>query len=185
MSFGNIIGLIGYILSAAAYLLHIPEAKNNTNVVIGMIIITLGYLALAAAKIIGLIIQEKEHFEKKNDDVTKLKEWTLTTKENKNIIAWFGNLLLLIFFAGIFIYPQMTFHVRFYDAFAAIGYGLYVLSTWIHSIPMYIVALPLVMYYFFGMSLKFNEEGWISKVQLIARFLLVIYYSMMPFSFAH
>lgn len=180
------IALLGYLLSAISYLLHIPEARGITTIIIGMIMISLGYVLLASSKVISLIISDdvetKEHYTDKKTDAQVLKEWTLATKENKNLIAMFGNGLLFLFFTLIHFIPSLTFHVRFYDIFAAIGYGLYVLAKWIPRISMIAVAIPLVMYYFFAAAIKFSEEGWISKLQLVARTLLIVYYASLPFS---
>jgi hypothetical protein len=162
MAFTDVIGFLGYILSASAYLLRIPETRGIESIIIGMILVSLGYISLASAKVIKFI--EKEH-----------------KKSTLKWIPMIGNALLFSFFFLIYFIPNLTFHVRFYDLFAAIGYGLYVLAKWLKDIPMYVVAIPLVMYYFFGAAIKFSEEGWIDKLQLIARTLLIIYYASIPF----
>jgi hypothetical protein len=181
----DVIGLTGYVMSAIAYLLHIPEARGVDSVIIGLILLSLGYTLLASSKVVSIIIhskdKDKEHYTDKKTDAEVLKEWTLATKERKNLLALFGNACLFLFFTLIHFIPGLTFHIRFYDIFAAIGYGLYVVSKWVKAIPMYVVALPLVMYYFFGAAIKFYDHGWISIFQMVARTLLMVYYATLPF----
>jgi hypothetical protein len=69
----------------------------------------------------------------------------------------------------------MTFQLRFYDVFAAIG-NLVAVFTKFGYIPLWFAFTPLIIYYVLAGSIKVFEKGLIEKVQLVARLTLAAYY---------
>lgn len=166
---GIILGLIGFFLSFVSYFMYIPEALEYWPTVIGMVIIGSGYLVLFIDKVYTIYIQSLED-KKKKDDIRDL-------KKNQRILNIVGYVLLATFFFTIHLIPQITFRVRFYDVFAAIGYFVAVFTKFAY-VPVWAAYVPLVIYYILAGSIKVFEKGVIEKLQLVARIVLAAYYGM-------
>lgn len=110
-----------------------------------------------------------EDKQKKND--------TELMKKNAKILSVVGYALMAAFFFLIHVFPQVTFRLRFYDVFAAIGYFV-AFFTKFGYIPLWLAYAPLVIYYILAGSIKVFEKGWVEKLQLVARLLLAVYYGM-------
>lgn len=167
----DIAAAIGYSASAFTYLAHGIQERENMYVLIGMMLVTLGYSSLFGSKIIALYKNWKQRLNKKNDEVTH--DDDAADYQWKTIMQYFGYALLATFFTVILIRPEFTIHVRFYDIFAAIGYVMLLLSKWIST---KIALVPIILYYLFGSIKKITDKGWINKTQLVARTILLIYY---------
>ena len=87
-----------------------------------------------------------------------------------------GYAFLAIFFGLIHFYPQLTFHVRYYDKLAAIGAFLRTVTN-LRYISL-IGVLFLLAYYILGTIPKFTEKGLVNKLQLVSRAMLVVYYGI-------
>lgn len=166
----DIAAAIGYSASAITYLAHGIQEHENIYVLIGMSLVTCGYASLFGSKIMALYNAWKHRQNKKNDEVTRDDD---ADYQWKTILQYFGYALLATFFTVILIRPEFTLHVRFYDIFAAIGYEMLLLSKWI---SIKIALIPIMLYYLFGAIKKISEKGWISKTQLFARTVLLVYY---------
>jgi hypothetical protein len=166
------LAIVGYFLSLVTYVARIMEVIPKFPIVLGMAIVSLGYLFLLSAKIIVAMDKNYKEENKENPDVG-----LPYFKHNKNrIVEWLtfvGNLLLGLFFVSIFIIPQLTLHVRWYDVFAAFGY-----SSAIAPIPAIIPLISLVVYYFFGSVTKSWNNTWKDKLQIISRVILAIFYAL-------
>ena len=157
------IGTIGFFLTVVGYVGVFIHAFPTFPIMIGMIMLSTGYGCLMVASIFKK--KEKEHFGAgESNTVSTLKKT--------------GYTLLFLFFALIHLYPGLTFHVRYYDIFAAVGYGLALLSKFVPAIPVAVPYSILTLYYIFGSYQKLDEEGWINFVQLISRTLLAIFYGV-------
>ena len=180
------LAIIGYFLSVMGYVGRIFEGiSHNLWIVLGMILVTSGYGALLISKMRRLReeaeeeeLQKKEGFsaEEAKEKLEPIRKMDLWSSEKFTTL---GYGLLYAFFAGILIFPWMTFTVRYYDPFAAAGYGLAFASKFYKDIiPYYLPFGLLTLYYIMGSYIKINEEGWINLVQLISRTILAIYYGM-------
>lgn len=164
-----VLGIVGFFLSFVSYFMFIPEAIENWPTVVGMIVIGSGYLVLFIDKIFSIYIKSLED-KKKKDDIRDL-------QKNEKILNLVGYVLLATFFFMIHLLPQVTFRVRFYDVFAAIGYFVAVFTKFAY-VPVWAAYVPLVIYYVLAGSIKVFEKGMIDKIQLVARIVLAAYYGM-------
>lgn len=164
---GYVLAIAGFFLCFISYVMYIPEVIEHVPTVIGMVLVASGYAILFIHKIYALHIKTLET-KKKQDDVSKLKRIA-------TIMDFTGYVLLAIFFFGIHVFPALTFRVRFYDVFAAIGYfvGMFTKTS---LVPVWVAFAPLVIYYVFAGSVKVFEHGIIEKIQLVGRLLLAAYY---------
>jgi hypothetical protein len=160
-------GLVGYMLSFIAYMMFVPEALQHYPIIIGMILVSAGYIILFVREVYGKVIEKTKA---KPED--KRSMW-----KNARKLHVAGFALLAAFFFLIHIYPNVTFHLRFYDIFAAIGYIVAFFNEFGY-IPAWIAYVPLVVYYALAGSVKVFEKGWAEKLQLISRLLLAFYYGM-------
>lgn len=158
--------LVGYLLSFISYLLFVPEALQHSPIIIGMILVSSGYIILFV----------REVYKSLNNHDTKARYKPIVLK-NASILHVVGFGLLALFFFAIHIYPGITFRLRFYDIFAAMGYFTAFFAE-LGYIPFGIAYVPLVLYYSLSGSIKIFEEGWVEKLQLIARLSLATYYGM-------
>lgn len=163
------LGLIGFFLSFISYFMFIPEAIEHWPTVIGMVVIGSGYLVLFIDKLYTIYIKSLED-KKKKDDIRDL-------EKNEKIINIVGYILLATFFFTIHLIPQITFRVRFYDVFAAIGYFVAVFTKFTY-VPAWAAYVPLIIYYVLAGSIKVFEKGVIDKLQLVARLVLAAYYGL-------
>lgn len=167
-----LLAICGYFLSFVGYAARVYEQMPKLPIVIGMIIVTLGYLALLASKV--LIVSDSKYRvnAKENPDVGVP---LFHTNKNRGAewLMFAGNALLAIFFVSIFLLPELTMHVRWYDIFAAFGY-----SSAIAPVPAIIPLTSLVIYYFFGAVTKSWSESWIDKTQIVSRLMLAIFYAL-------
>jgi uncharacterized membrane protein (DUF485 family) len=113
--------------------------------------------------------------QKKNDNINQEE---IQKKQSLNaILKSIGFALVFSFFCLIHVAPQFTFHLRFYDMFAAVGYFLALLSS-VKIVPYWIACIPLVAYYVIAGGIKLVEPGIIEKIQLIGRLVLAMYYGI-------
>lgn len=179
----NYIAMFGFLLSAVSYLSHMFVAFESVYFVIGMLLISVGYTSLFVVKLLGLLKERKEREQKKTDALTEDEGdnpkdgWDV-----KAALQYFGYGMLFTFFGLIYFKPEFTLHYRFYDAFAAVGYFLMMLTKYI---PLALALFPVVLYYLFGGLHKIHEKGWINKLQLVARSLLLVYYGATLISALH
>jgi hypothetical protein len=163
------IGITGLFLSAVSYMMYIPEAVEQVSTVLGMILVSCGYILLLIDQIFGVYINSLKE-KKKTDDVKDL-------QKTSKIINVLGYILLAIFFFLIHLMPEFTFRIRFYDVFAAIGYFVAIFTKF-GMVPLWSAYMPLIVYYLLAGSIKVFETGIIEKIQLIARLLLAAYYTL-------
>lgn len=179
----NYVAMAGFVLSALSYLAHMLVGFESIYFIMGMLMLVVGYSALFTSKIL-LVVKEKKEADKvaenKKVDTPTPDAYggdegknPKTSMDAKTLLQYFGYAILVAFFVIIFIKPEFTLKVRFYDAFAALGYFLMMLTKYI---PLAIAVFPVLLYYIFGGAYKVIEEGWINKLQLVARTLLVVYY---------
>lgn len=175
----NYVAMAGFILSALSYLAHMFVGFESVYFVIGMTMLVCGYSALFTSKLIAVIKEKKAAEDKKTDAPTPDAyggdegKNPKTSFESKTVLQYFGYALLTTFFVLIFVKPEFTLHIRFYDVFAAVGYFLMMLTKYV---PLALAVFPVLLYYIFGGAYKITEEGWINKLQLVARSLLALYY---------
>lgn len=168
----NYIAMAGFFLSGLSYLSHVLVGYESLYFVMGMILLVFGYGALFTSKLLEVLKERKLAATKKRDDTGADME-ELSSTNAKTLTKYFGYAALATFFGIIFIKPEFTLHVRFYDAFAAMGYFALLLTKYI---PLALAVFPVLLYYIFGAGFKIKEEGWINRLQLVARTLLVVYY---------
>lgn len=154
------LGTVGFFLTVIGYLGVLHRAFPSFPVMMGMIMLTTGYGCLLMASLA-----------KKKENGKGESEMTSTLKK-------VGYILLFSFFTLIHLFPGLTFHVRYYDIFAAVGYGLALLTKLIPGIPVAVPYTILTIYYILGSYQKISEESWIDFLQLISRTLLAIFYGV-------
>lgn len=165
------LGLIGFFLAFISYLMYIPEAAGKFPILLGMITVTSGYILLFAREVY-VVSQKKEDV--KDPRVKKVAK----------SIQLAGYALLATFFFVMHLIPQITFRVRFYDVFAAIGYlvGIFTKDGYV---PLWMSYGPLVVYYVLAGGVKLFERGIVEKIQMVARALLAVYYARLLLAVAH
>lgn len=171
--------MAGFLLSALSYVSHMLIDFENPYFVIGMILIVTGYVALFASKLLGVLKERTYARVKKTDDESANPK---SNADAKTVLQYFGYAILAVFFTMIFFKPEFTLHVRFYDVFGAVGNFMLLLTKYI---PLSLAVFPLVLYYVIGGAYKIKEEGWINKLQLVARALLALYYGSTWMSSMH
>lgn len=172
----HIVAMIGFIISALTYVTHAFDQRSDVYVLIGMTVITLGYVFLFAGKLIAYRQGQKADAVKKTDEEHE------NPKPGSNVLPYFGYATLAIFFIGTFFFRQFTIHYRFYDVFGGIGYLMMMLTKYI---PAVIPIACVLLYYFFGGIVKIWDEGWVNKAQMVARSMLVVYYGATLMSVMH
>lgn len=179
----NYIALVGFLLSALSYLAHTFVKFEGIPFIIGMLLISSGYEALFSSKLIAIIKERKQSHDKKTDAPSKDEEENPKPKlDVQTLLQYFGYALLAIFFTLIFFKREFTLQFRIYDPLAAIGNFMMLFTKYI---PVSIAVFPLILYYLFGGLIKVREEGWINKLQLVARMLLMTYYGATFMSSLH
>lgn len=176
----NVIAMIGFILSALTYLSNAFTTGRTVYMIIGMIVITSGYIFMFSSKFIAYLKATKDAADKKNDTLTT--DVHAAAVDIKTILQYLGYATLAVFFIGTFFFRQFTIHYRFYDFFAAAGYSLMTLTKFI---PITIPLILVILYYFFGCLIKIWDDGIINKTQMVARFLLLMYYTATIMSVLH
>jgi len=151
-------GVIAFTVTILAYLLNAKH--TNINIFPGMVMLISGYTLL----LIGEVIALRKHADHQNEQI------------QDTPVKQYGYALLAIFFGLIHIYPQLTFHVRYYDKFAAIGAFLLAISNLYYL--TFIGVSFLLVYCILGTIPKFTETGLVNKLQLFSRALLVIHYGI-------
>lgn len=175
--FAVIFAIIAYALTALGYLLRIPEALGSFMTFIGMLILVSGYSTIMASKIYYALKEKKEEESKKTDNVVD--EEVQKLEKSKKLLEIVGFSILAFFFIAIHFVPSLTFEVRYYDKIGAIGYLLVLMYVFFQQVPVYIVYIPLILYYIFGGIRKIFEHGPVFKLQMVSRFMLagyLIYY---------
>jgi hypothetical protein len=140
-----------------------------------MLVVSMGYILLLANKILTL----KKGASKKTDDQSYAEDRLSNMYGHGDTMKLFGYALLFTFFGVIHFFPQFTFHLRFYDIFAAVGYFIAMFTKYV---PLWVAYVPLVVYYVLGGGIKIFEKGPIEKIQLVARILLAVYYGIGMFT---
>jgi hypothetical protein len=180
------LGTVGYFLSAVGYIARVFTLDVYTAAFLyGTLFVTLGYglLFIFNVKEVAASIKKEESESKskseskKTDD--KAKPDTKDHKEEKtdSTLLRTGYFFLFLFFAGSHLFPSLTERVRYYDIFAVGGYLLNMLTDYI---TFYIPLVLLLIYYICGSYQKILDwnNGWINKLQLVSRSILVVYYGL-------
>lgn len=163
------LGISGFFLSFISYTMYIPEAVEHVSTVLGMVLVSCGYVLLLIDKVYNVYIDSLKE-RKKTDNIKEL-------QRNSKIINILGYIMLATFFFLIHLMPEFTFRIRFYDVFAAIGYFVAVFTKF-GIVPVWAAYVPLIIYYLMAGSIKVFETGVIEKIQLLARLLLAGYYTI-------
>lgn len=161
----HFIAMVAAILTASTYLgRSIVDANYDTIAfVIGMLILSYGYFALFIASLRKVALPEDEDKEAKKKD-----RWSLV-----------GYILLATFYIGSIVIPGITPHIRFYDYFAAAGYGLMLIKSFVVGFPVLVAVLPLVFYYLFASIQKVRKShDLLDRLQAVARIMFFVYYSV-------
>lgn len=161
----HVVGLIGYLVCGVSYIMLIRRALSSIETTFGMVLVTIGYLLLGVGIAYG------------DGDGEVIRSINNSPKDSENdrkpYITIIGSMCLAIFFVGIHINPMLTFHLRQYDIFAAVGYLAKTMVA-----PTILVNMALVLYYVLGAYAKLHEEDAVSFVQLIGRTMLAVYYGV-------
>lgn len=157
------IAVVGFFLTVVGYIALMTRGFPKMPLTIGIFLVSSGYSCLLAAA----VLQWQTH-----DD--KEKQETL----DKSLLQKLGYVLLATFFLGIHLFPSLTYTVRYYDIFGGIGYLVSLLGKYWMVIPAYAGPAILLIYYILGSYQKFEEEGWVNKLQLISRAILAVFYGV-------
>ncbi len=171
----NVVAMIGFVLSALTYVWNAFKEGRTIYMVMGMIVITAGYVLMFSSKLVAYLEAKKAAKAKKTDDV-------VPSNNTNMILQYLGYATLAVFFIGTFFFRQFTIHYRFYDIFAGLGYSL---MTMTRFIPVIIPLVLVALYYLFGSLIKVWESGFINKTQMVARFMLLMYYTATMMSVLH
>lgn len=159
----SIMLIIAYTMTIIGYLGHARDAIPKWSTFIGMVLISGAYIFMLLGKLL---------YKKENEDTKK----ATTLSKNLSIS---GYILASIFFFGIHIFPALTFHVRYYDIFGAIGYALSAIGALALPVMLPIGYSLCTMYYICGGYQKVGEKGWIDHIHLVARTILAVIYGML------
>lgn len=176
------IAIVAFAITIASYFLKAFQAKRiGTSIICGTVLLIAGYTLL--------MLGEFAHLQRKKGSGAKGSEHYAAAggsqesgnNEHSKYITdsvWtrLGYAFLAIFFGLIHFYPQLTFHVRYYDKLAAIGAFLRTVTN-LRYISL-IGVLFLLAYYILGTIPKFTEKGLVNKLQLVSRAMLVVYYGI-------
>jgi len=167
------IGIVAFAITIAAYFLKAFQAKKiGVGIIWGTFLLIAGYSLL----LIGEIVILRQHKEKGAEHYAADHDQKRKYDLEDIGITRFGYAFLIIFFGLIHFYPQLTFHVRFYDKFAAIG-AFFRAASNLRYVSL-VGVLFLLVYYFLGTIPKFTEKGLVNKLQLVSRAMLVVYYGI-------
>lgn len=165
--------MIGYGLSVVGYLIRISEGAPKVGIVIGMILIASAYGFMFSGKLADPADDETDTEEKRTVWDKVKDEWN-----SAEGLTTIGYAVASFFFIAIHLFPFLTFHVRYYDVFGAIGYGLSAAGMWLSHALLKVGLGVVVLYYIFGSYQKLKEEGWVDKLQLLSRSLLAVCYGV-------
>lgn len=174
---GNIFStwlMIAYGLSALGYLGRFVEGIPNVGILIGMVLISSAYGFMFLSKI---WTDKQAAKEDSKTDAAK--------KDTGKKLTVIGYSLAALFFFGIHLVPQLTFTVRFYDIFGAVGYGAAAIGTALLPALLPIGYAIAAVYYVLGSYQKVSQSGWIDRIQLISRTLLAFIYGVTALSFTN
>ena len=192
--------ILAYGLSVIGYLGRFKEGFPRAGILLGMTMISVAYGFMLLSKVYHKLKPEnKEHYDnvKKNDDIDDNKkkdehavggvdgEIDKKKKDPAKIFTIIGYSLASIFFFAIHIFPQLTFTVRYYDIFGAVGYGAAAIGTALVPIILPIGYAITTLYYIFGSYQKLEESEWIGRIQLISRSILALVYGVSALSLAN
>lgn len=172
--------IIAYGLSILGYVGRFAEGFPNVGILIGMITISMAYGFMFLSKVYKR--ETEPRGEDKEHGDTKKKKWG---DDMKKVFTILGYGLASIFFFAIHIVPQLTFTVRYYDIFGAVGYGLAAIGTAILPFLLPFGYAITSLYYIFGSYQKTEESGWIDRIQLISRTILALVYGVTTLSLAN
>ena len=171
------IGLFGYGLSTLGYIGRAFQGFPSISILIGMILVTLGYLFVFIDKY-QKMNKDKDYNGTSVPSSKKSRKMKLLSLNKYISKLTLGYILLFVFFTLIHIYPQFTFTVRYYDKFAALGYFTLLFQKYVSYKIYFIPAVLLTLYYILGSYQKIIEQDdFIDYLQLISRMLLALYYS--------
>lgn len=159
----NLLAFFAYLLTSLSYATRFPKAfaDPRKTLIVGTILLVLGYGFLASNKVLSL--QSKPD----TFDENKLKK--------KRFLMLIGFALLAIMFMFSFVIP-LNFVVRFYDPFAAIGYSFLFLGTLLPQlVPIKIGQSIILIYYLLGGLFKIGETELPEIGLMISRLLLALY----------
>lgn len=180
--------ILAYGLSVIGYLGRFAEGIPRVGILLGMTIISFAYGFMLMSKVYKKMKSEnkKEH-DDKDEKYDKDKEGHEEggKKDISKILTIVGYSLASIFFFAIHVIPQLTFTVRYYDIFGAIGYGAAAIGTAFVPIILPIGYAITTLYYIFGSYQKLNESEWIGRIQLISRSILALVYGVSALSLAN
>lgn len=181
------IAIVAFAITIASYFLKAFQAKRiGASIICGTVLLIAGYTLLMLGEFAHL--QRKKGSGAKGSGAKGSEHYAAAggsqesgNNEHSKYITdsvWtrLGYAFLAIFFGLIHFYPQLTFHVRYYDKLAAIGAFLRTVTN-LRYISL-IGVLFLLAYYFLGTIPKFSEKGMVNKLQLVSRAMLVVYYGI-------
>lgn len=162
--------IIAYGLSVLGYVGRFVEGIPRAGILIGMTLISTAYGFMFLSK----VYKKKGESGEKEDDERK--------KKIGKSFTIIGYTLAAIFFFSIHIIPQLTFTVRYYDIFGAIGYATSAVGTAALPILLPIGYAITTLYYVFGSYQKLGEDEWIGRIQWISRTILALVYGVTSLS---
>ena len=177
--------IIAYGLSFLGYIGRFAEGIPNFGILIGMVLISTAYGFMFLSKVYhrkqskeGKKEEDKEHDKEKKKHDDKKKDFS-------KIFTIVGYSLAATFFAAIHLFPKLTFHVRYYDIFGAIGYGTSAIGMTLLPFVLPIGYAVTTLYYVFGSYQKIEEYGWIDRIQLVSRTILALIYGVTAMSYVN
>lgn len=182
--------IIAYGLSILGYIGRFFEGIPNVGILTGMVIITMAYGSMFLSKVYKKNESKKKdesHKKADDNDVDNDKKSANEGKTDektdmKKVFTIIGYSLASVFFFAIHIFPQLTFTVRFYDIFGAVGYGFAAIGTALIPFLLPFGYAITSLYYIFGSYQKTEESGWIDRIQLISRTVLALVYGVTALS---
>ena len=168
--------IVAYGLSFLAYIGRFAEGVPKFGILIGMTLISSAYGFMFLSKVYHKK-GEKTHKEDEKDHPKK--------KDLAKIFTIIGYSLAATFFIAIHLVPKMTFHVRYYDIFGAVGYATSAVGTALLPLVLPIGYAVTTLYYVFGSYQKLEESDWIDRIQLVSRTILALVYGVTAMSFVN
>lgn len=165
--------IIAYGLSFLAYVGRFVEGLPQLGILFGMALISSAYGFMFLAK-----VYHKNHSESPTDKHKKKVDLA-------KVFTIIGYSLAATFFLAIHVFPKLTFRVRNYDIFGAIGYAASAVGSALLPVLLPLGYAITTFYYIFASYQKLEEADWIDRIQFISRTILALVYGVTAMSFVN
>ena len=172
-----LLAICGFGLIITALLYRLTDTLYHRTLWIGTFMLIIGYTFLFTFSLLTFLNEYKNKGVHSNKDSDK--------KTRKIYLRTVGHSVLFALFALALVF-HITHSYAFYDFFAVIGHGLIVVATYVKiAWLMKIAVVFLAIHYAFGTSRKIYPENAYDIIQLAARSMITLYYTLSITTYAN